>query len=281
MTQNGVQLGAVIQGVTYGHCGLDSGRLCIRGNWQNPNITSPSAQNPSFVLALGIPSGSANPTIDRGMVDIAVETDISGSGDNMPSTIVFNNSSSSILNCFGRLVFTDGWTSSNATYGQLSFGGPIVAESQLLKVNAAPNGWSPAAAPQNFKPADGTGTSSTSLVMLGLGSTMQYIPQSSGTVLIVAQGSGYNNSTGGFQVSGRYGTGTPPGNGASATGTQWGGTPPNYGNLGSNVVASWTMTDVITGLTPGQTYWIDIALAALTAGTANAHKVSLSIMETS
>lgn len=150
VTQNGVAIGGVIQtaqgGVTYGHANLANARLCIRGNWQNPGLTAGNlTQNPSFALSLGVTGDSSHPAIARCLLDIAVETDGSGSGANLPTTILFNDTGSVITNCTGRLVFNDGWTSTNlggssnpgvsGNPGLFSFAGPIVGDPYLSGIS--------------------------------------------------------------------------------------------------------------------------------------------------
>jgi hypothetical protein len=116
--------------------------------------------------------------------------------------------------------------------------------------------------------------------MLGLGIT--YTPQSSGTIIVVLTGGAWNDTGGdGFKITGQYGSGGPPANGATLTGAQFGAVSPAFGPLGANVIVPFTITGVIAGLNPGTTYWIDLALMPINGGTANVHKVSASVWETS
>jgi hypothetical protein len=76
---------------------------------------------------------------------------------------------------------------------------------------AAFNALNPNAAPAGFAPANPTPTSTTSLVMMGMGSTVSYTPAGSGTLLVVV--SGYGQSVTGataITIGPRYGTGTAP-----------------------------------------------------------------------
>jgi parallel beta-helix repeat protein len=141
----------------------------------------------------------------------------------------------------------------------------------------------PGAASVTYIPADPTATTSTSLVMMGLGSTCTYAPKGSGSVLATACGV-YLNTTSGVSVNmtGRYGTGTAPANGAAASGTKWGvGADANeHLKVGSTSTGStFSFTQVITGLTAGTAYWFDVALASDAAGTASITNVTYSLAE--
>lgn len=62
-----------------------------------------------------------------------------------------------------------------------------------------------------------------------------------------------------------YGTGTAPANAAAATGTTVGGTL-SWTSLTGQVTKPFALHSLVTGLTPGTSYWIDLQLAA-SAGT--------------
>lgn len=127
-----------------------------------------------------------------------------------------------------------------------------------------------------------TGTNSTTGVMAGLAKT--FTPQASGRILIIISGQATNNTgDNGFKYDLRYGTGNAPANAAALTGTQVGSTI-----SGSSVASSTTTAipimpfihqGVVTGLTPGTTYWIDLGIYAVTGGTATFSSVNVTIIE--
>jgi parallel beta-helix repeat protein len=121
------------------------------------------------------------------------------------------------------------------------------------------------AASANFKPPDPSSTTSGTLVMMGLGSTVRFTPNSTGKIEInftceVGNAGASTNVT----VGPRYGTMTAPANGAAITGTRFGlGSDALIRpatSSASSAVSTFACTDVITGLTTGTAYWFDIAI---------------------
>lgn len=124
-----------------------------------------------------------------------------------------------------------------------------------------------------------TGTTSTTGVMMGLGSSATITPTVSGRIYLAISGTISNNTTGdGVAGAIRFGTGTAPINGAAPTGT------------GVGPVASWTVpagaanapysiSGVLTGLTIGTAYWIDVVLNAITGGTASIKNTAVCAFE--
>lgn len=122
-----------------------------------------------------------------------------------------------------------------------------------------------------------TGTTSTSDVMAGVGTSCHITPVASGRLLVHFQGDVFNSTVGNVSAQIRYGTGTAPANGVPATGTA----------VGSKIVATVPtasyripihLSAVITGLTPGTAYWFDLGFAPNT-GTGTTENISCSIME--
>jgi hypothetical protein len=109
-------------------------------------------------------------------------------------------------------------------------------------------------------PPDPAATTSTTGIMMGLGTQCKLGPVSSGTAGIIISGSTTNNSTAGTQtIELRYGTGTPP--------------PYNTAKAGVGAVlgkavtvidyayrAGFTVQGIAPTLTQGTTYWFDVAL---------------------
>jgi hypothetical protein len=149
---------------------------------------------------------------------------------------------------------------------------------------AAANHVHPApAASAGFTPSNPTATSSTTLVMMGLGSTIAYTPTGTGRVLITISGT-FQIATG-VQfgtLGGRYGTSTAPNNGTAVSGTRFGASTDQTlrpAATGANGGLGWCLTAVIA-LTPSTAYWFDIALSTNNASdAASIQAVGCSIVE--
>lgn len=139
-------------------------------------------------------------------------------------------------------------------------------------------------------PSNPTGTTSTSYVMAGLGlaggSSTKFgftpIAGGSGKVafIISSFGSNTTNNQNTAQLP-AYGTGTAPTNGAAATGTTTqasGSSTPALTNAGGFYFSLGFM-GVITGLTAGTAYWMDLQFNA-SANTANIANAVLLVWDT-
>ena len=133
---------------------------------------------------------------------------------------------------------------------------------------------------QNFNssPSNPTGTTSTTAVMMGIGSTVFFTPNRTGTIYMNISGDVTNTTTGdGSKSQIRYGTGTAPVNGAAASGTTCGD------NINSSATGSHQMPQtldcLIVGLTVSTTYWFDIGVAAITGGTVTIADLQAKIFE--
>jgi hypothetical protein len=138
-----------------------------------------------------------------------------------------------------------------------------------------------AAATAQSSPANPTGTTDTAGKMMGLAGSIT--PTQTGRMMIVVTGN-LSNSTAaagdGAKTQIRYGTGSAPANAAALTGT-------TAGSLISMLLERATASDpfpfcvaaVVTGLTVGTAYWVDLSLAAITGGTAILTNLSISIVE--
>jgi hypothetical protein len=128
----------------------------------------------------------------------------------------------------------------------------------------------------SVNPTTPTGTTSTTFVMQGLDGTIT--PKDAGVIKVDMAGDITNSSTGGSIVQLAYGTGTPPSNGAAATGTSIGNPVQISPDVASNLVP-FSCSGIITGLTPGTAYWIDAQLKTVTSGTATINNLSLTAFE--
>ena len=121
-----------------------------------------------------------------------------------------------------------------------------------------------------------TGTTSTTGVMMGLAGAIT--PAHSGNVLLIVSGTLTNGTTGdGAALQIRYGTGTAPTNGATLTGTAVGNNISDNNPVLNKI--PFSVQAVVTGLTVGTAYWVDVGLAAVTGGTASIATVSVSALE--
>jgi hypothetical protein len=102
-------------------------------------------------------------------------------------------------------------------------------------------------------------------------------PATSGKVLLIISGEINNfggNGAATTQIS--YGTGTPPANGDPATGIATGN---SIQVISENADVPFTTNVVLTGLTIGTTYWIDLQLEANNGEQAVVAAISISAME--
>lgn len=127
-------------------------------------------------------------------------------------------------------------------------------------------------------PANPTGTASATGVMMGLGTTCHITPVYSSRVKVefiggIANGA-INNS---ITVKLFFGTGAAPANAAAITGTQVANALLTNQNTAANFSA-FAQGGIITGLTPGTAYWLDLSLAA-SANTSTMAGISCNAME--
>jgi hypothetical protein len=111
-------------------------------------------------------------------------------------------------------------------------------------------------------------TTSTTAVMAGAG--LAFTPKKGSGIVKVTLAAVVSNATAGDGAKAQiaYGTGTAPSAGAAATGTAVGNAS-TFTSAAANAAGTIPLTAVITGLTPGTTYWIDLQVAAVTGGTAS------------
>jgi hypothetical protein len=125
-----------------------------------------------------------------------------------------------------------------------------------------------------------SGTSSTTAVMMGLGSTCHITPVFSSRIKVEFYGAGFSSvAAQTFSFGLRFGTGTAPANGAAATGTLIG---TNITGASNSIDQSLPMSDggIITGLTPGTAVWLDLTLtSSSTSATATLQGISCAAME--
>lgn len=125
----------------------------------------------------------------------------------------------------------------------------------------------PIAAIYSASPGNPTGTANTSGLMMGLAGAIT--PGVTGRVFVVITGNIANGTAlAGAKVELRLGTGGAPANGGALVGTVFGTQQSVSVVAGAAALAPFMVQALITTLIPGTVYWIDVDLAAITAGTA-------------
>lgn len=116
-------------------------------------------------------------------------------------------------------------------------------------------------------PGNPTGTTSTTLVQAGIGST--FTPQGSGKILVIISGAMYNPTAGdGVEAIISWAAGSSvPVNGAAATGTTAGNT--SSATSSSANYRNTLICVALLNLVAGTEYWVDLQFAAITGGTAD------------
>lgn len=108
-------------------------------------------------------------------------------------------------------------------------------------------------------PTNPTATTSTSAVMMGLGSSCTITPAFKGRVFLQFTGYMFNNTGTGLEtVQIRYGTGVAPANGAAASGTTLGAATKGTSGV-ANDLLPFSLVGILTGLTPGTPIWVDLS----------------------
>lgn len=127
-------------------------------------------------------------------------------------------------------------------------------------------------------PADPTGTTDTTGKMMGLAGS--FTPAITGRMLLIATGNIASSAAAdGAATQLTYGTGSAPANAAALTGTAVGSIV-QITTAGTNASKyPFCVMALVTGLTPATTYWLDLRLKAITAGTASVTSVTLIAIE--
>lgn len=191
----------------------------------------------------------------------------------------------------GTVALANGGTGASTVSGARSNLGVLAKSSNLSDVSNANTSLANLvvnfAASTNFKPTNPTATASTSLVMMGLGSSVSqttpvaFTPNVTGKVEIVVRCGVQNNTAVVLTTLGcRYGTGTAPTNGTAVTGTRFGSAVDDVVEPGGlNRVQAISWNDILA-LTAGTAYWFDIAiLTANAADTVSPVSISINIKE--
>jgi hypothetical protein len=129
-----------------------------------------------------------------------------------------------------------------------------------------------------FNTANPAGTTSATAVMMGLGGANSYTPTQSGRMMMFGFATLTNSvANDGINCGMRTGTGTAPANGVAVTGTQRGNTRTFTAPINGGIAFA-VMIAVFTG-SVGTPIWLDMAVTALTGGTATITQVSFLVIE--
>lgn len=211
---------------------------------QQSNIPAPIMAQPVVVVGgpTGPGGGPTGPTGPAGLATITGATGLAGpTGVTGPTGMVGATGA-------GAFTGPTGKTGPPGSIGPASTGatgptGPIGVSQSVSGSIAAP-----------------TGPAGTTPYMIGLGAT--FTPNSSGKCFIELAGVALNTTGGGgsINIAGRYGTGTPPIAGAAITGTTFGIVQHIVSNA-NNVQIGFTVIGIVSGLTLGTPYWIDLVIS--------------------
>jgi hypothetical protein len=137
----------------------------------------------------------------------------------------------------------------------------LVAGTQITITGSWPNNTIAKTNPVTYSNSPGNPTGLTNAAQRMLGLKGSITPTGSGTVVFSIQGDEFVMGGEQCSVQFRYGTPAPgPNNNAAATGTLVGPTISLYVNT------VWSMDNflrIVTGLTPGTSYWFDLSMAAV------------------
>jgi len=129
-------------------------------------------------------------------------------------------------------------------------------------------------------PVDPGQTGSSTGVMMGLAAA--FTPIASGVAEVVITGDISNDTApNGGQVQIRYGTGAAPANGAALVGTTLGQLV-KYDPITPSTASQrspFAVSGIISGMTIGTAYWIDVSLANIGGGNARIQDVTVNVFE--
>ena len=123
------------------------------------------------------------------------------------------------------------------------------------------------------------GVGQTTALMMGMGGNCHITPVYSSRLLVITWGSGVNaaaNSN--YLIQQYYGTGTAPANHAALTGTAV-GTQIVGGEFLAGATNPFSITNIITGLSPGTPYWLDVSLASNNTNVASLQRLTCIAIE--
>jgi hypothetical protein len=180
------------------------------------------------------------------------------------TTSIDDSNGNKVINIVATASAVDSWQATNGatgTPGVVDLAAVGTDTNIVGTITAKGNGYISYTHNRVFaKPANPGNTTSTTLVMAGLGGSFTITPRKTGNVKVIMKGS-FNMDAGvaNCTIGGRYATGTPPINGAAVVGTAFDTDTVYTGD--QNTKRGFVIMDYITGLTAGTAYNFDIAFA--------------------
>ena len=163
--------------------------------------------------------------------------------------------------------------------GELQAGASVIVGYDGTNFQLIATSFPAAFAGGSFAPSNPAATNNTSPKMMGLGSTCTITPTATGKVSFRVSGVMYSDTAGdGVGVTLRRGTGAAPANGDAASGTVIGGNPSAIIAVGSDAVG-FSIHGIVSGLAIGTAVWFDLAVNAITAGSAQVAGLSCEAVE--
>jgi hypothetical protein len=157
----------------------------------------------------------------------------------------------------------------------------LASISSVSHVIGSPLGVPVSAGASQSTPSDPAGIGNTSGLMAGLAGAIT--PVSTGRICVTISGSLSNDTAAagnGAAVQIRYGTGSAPANAAALAGTAVGGKVSSVlERATANDLQPFSIQAIVTGLTIGTAYWLDLSLAAIVAGNGLAKNISITAFE--
>lgn len=249
LKSNGTTISAAVVGTDY-----------VVPTGSGAGLTSLTAANISAGTAgINITGNSATVTTISGKVTNGTNTSISGSGTSgSPYATSVATATTSVLG----VVKPDGTS--------ITISGGVISAASSGAANA-----------YQSTPANPTGTTSATPVMMGLSGAIT--PASTGKIMLVISGDVQTSGASGLTtIQASYGTGAAPSNGASQTGTQVGGKI-NYGLAGNfaqgNTQFPFSVNAIVSGLTVSTAYWLDLAVSDSNGNTSTLNDISISAFE--
>lgn len=278
--------------------GFGSTGIQISGTWSGTITFQSSVDNTNFVTQQVVPSTSTTPITTTtgngvftvtvaGITTVRVVFTSYSSGTAVVIQRTINQARSLPGGSGGSVVTPAALTEANDTNVTLTLGG--TPATSLLQATSITAGWTgtlsvarggtgaAVARVSNIQgTSDPTGTTSTTAVMMGLAGTIT--PAVSGKVLLTLRGDITNSAAGTSDIFIQFGTGSAPSNAAAQTGTQ-SGSAQVYVTTAGNQRVPFSTTTLLSGLTLGTAYWLDLALLTGGGNTVTIKNVNIIVAE--
>lgn len=231
-----------------------------------------SLQDAGAACGSGSGASGANPT---GTVGLTV---VNGS-----ATTFMRSDAAPALGAQGANTLIANMTGSTATPTYAALPSCSGAGAHLIYTSGTGLACKTPASPVALTPSNPASSTSTSLVMAGIGGTATITPAETGRIRVTVNGDAYTLTGNATVKVGLYGgTGTAPSNGAAASGYTAIGNPvsatTSYHAAGQGF--PFSLSWIVTGLTLSTAYWVDLGFDTTNASdSANLENLSVTIME--